>query len=129
MKNYILAAACLLSLTACGTMKEFLSDADKARIEARPGGTYAAVAADEEKEDAVNYASAGAKGFCEKKGKTAVILGTSDKYSGLTSEKGDKLLKKAGDAAMMAGAGGAAVAAGTLTDDSSHEITIEFRCE
>ena len=129
MKNYILAITCLATLTACAATKNFFSDADKARIEARADGVYAAIAADEDKADATAYASAGAKAFCEKKGKTAVSLKTTDKYSGLTSEKGDKLMKKAGDVAMMAGAGRAAVAADTLTDDASHEITMEFRCE
>lgn len=129
MKNYIFAAVCLLGLTACGTMKEFLSDADKARIEARPEGAYAAIAADEDKADAMKYAEAGARNFCEKKGKTPVILGTSDKYSGLTSEKNDNLIKKAGDAAMIVGAGRAGVIADRVTDNSSHEITMEFRCE
>lgn len=130
MKHYMLAAACLIGLTACGTMKEFLSDADKARIEARPNGVYAAIASDEDKKDATEYASVGAKSFCEKKGKMAVILGTSSKYSGLTSEKGDKLLKKAGTAAMLAGAPGtAALATDTMTDDAMHEVQMEFRCE
>ncbi|OGR62749.1 MAG: hypothetical protein A2X31_06445 [Elusimicrobia bacterium GWB2_63_22] len=130
MKNYMLAAACLLGLTACGTMKEFLSDADKSRIEARPNGAYAAIASDEDKKEATNYASFGAKNFCEKKGKTAVILGTTAKYDGLSTEKNDKLLKKASEAALLAGAPGkAALAADSMTDDALHEIQMEFKCE
>jgi hypothetical protein len=126
----MIAAACLLGLTACGTMKEFLSDADKSRIEARAEGVYAAIASDEDKEDATKYASIGAKNFCEKKGKVAVVLGTTSKYSGLTSEKGDKLLKKAGEAAVLAGASGkAALATDSMTDDAMHEVQMEFRCE
>lgn len=129
MKHYLIAAVCLFGFTACGTMKEFLSDSDKARIEARQNGVYAAIASDEDKQDATEYASAGARSFCSKKGKTAVMLGTSGKYSGLTSEKGDKLISKASGAAIMLGAGAAAVAADSLTDDVMHEIQMEFRCE
>lgn len=130
MKNYAIAAICILSLSACGTMKGFLSDADKSRIEARPNGVYAAIASDEDKKDATEYASFGAKNFCEKKGKTAIILGTASNYSGLTSEKGDKLLKKASEAALLAGAPGkASLAADTMTDDAMHEVQMEFKCE
>ena len=130
MKNYIIAAVCLLGLTACGTMKEFLSDADKSRIEARANGVYAAIATDEDKEDATKYASFGAKNFCEKKGKAAVILGTTNKYDGLTTEKGDKLIKKAGEVAVLTGAGGkAGLATDSMTDDAMHEVQMEFRCE
>lgn len=130
MRTPILIAACLLGLTACGSMKGFLSDENKSRIETRPGGVYAAIAADEDKEDATKYASVGAKIFCEKKGKVAVVTGTKNSYDGLTTEKGDKLLKKAGNAAMLAGAPGAAVlAADEMTDDSKHEVQMEFKCE
>lgn len=130
MKNYILAAACIIGLSACATMKDFLSDADKSRIEARPNGAYAAIASAEDKKDATEYASFGARNFCEKKGKTAVILGTTAKYDGLTGEKGDRLLKKASEAALLAGAPGkAALAADTMTDDAMHEVQMEFKCE
>ncbi|MHB0997106.1 MAG: hypothetical protein ACYC2I_12120 [Elusimicrobiales bacterium] len=130
MKNYFLIAICFAGLTGCAGMKNFLSDEDKSRIEARPNGVYAAIAVSDEKEEAAEYASKGAKIFCEKKGKTPVVVATKAKYEGLTSEKGDKLLKKAGEAAMLAGAPGSAVlAADTMTDDAKHEIQMEFKCE
>jgi len=67
MKIYILITVCLAGLSGCASTKGFFSDDDKYRIEARPNGAYAAVASSEEKNDAVNYASTGAKKFCEKK--------------------------------------------------------------
>lgn len=130
MKRYMFASVCLLGLAACSSMKDFLSDADKSRIEARENGAYAAVAVADNKEDASNYASIGAKNFCEKKGQTAIILGTKTNYDGLTGEKGDKLIKKAGEVAMLAGAGGkAALAADEMTEDAKYEVAMSFRCE
>lgn len=130
MKNYILAAVCLLGLTACAGMKSFMADDDKGRIEARPNGLYASVATASDKADAEKYSLNTAKSFCKKKGKEAIVTTTKNNYSGLTSEKGDKTLKKLGNVAMLTGVSGkAALASDEMTDDAMYEVQMEFKCE